>query len=104
MGTGLALREARDRLRLDEVEGCVKVGFDGEGVWGPVEGGVYVVGVETVELDNVTVEAFRVVLEVDGVVTSVLNGMSCKNAFVCVWDAWMLTLCCCSLVKSVPPI
>jgi hypothetical protein len=104
MGTGLALREARDRLRLDEVEGRVKVGFDGEGVWGPVEGGVYVTGVETVELDNVTIEAFRVALEVGGVIASVLNGLSCKNAFVCVWGACMLTLRCCSLVKSVPPV
>ena len=101
MGTGLVLRETRDRLRL-EVEGCVKVGFDGEGVWGPVEGGVYVAGVETVELDKVTVEAFRVALEVDGVVTSVLKGLSWKNAFVCVWDGYILTLRCCSLVKSVP--
>lgn len=74
-------------------------------MWGPVEGGVYVVGVETAELDNVTVEAFRAASEVDGVVTSVLNGLSCKNVFVCVWDAYVLTLRCCSLVvKSVPPI
>lgn len=49
-------------------------------MWGPVEGGVYVAGVETVELDNVTIEAFRVALEVGGVVASMLNGLSCKKA------------------------
>ena len=48
-----------------------------------VEGGVYVTGVETVELDNVTVDAFRAALAVDRSVNSVLKGLSCIGVVAC---------------------
>lgn len=97
------LRETRDRFRPEV--GCVNVGFDGEGVWGPVDGGVYVTGVETVELDNVTVDAFLAALSAGGGgENSVLKGLSCNAAFPGVFDEYMLMLRCSTLVKSVPPI
>jgi hypothetical protein len=71
---------------------------------------VYVIGVETVELDNVVVEAFRAALgNVDDCgETSVLKGLSFDAAGVGigvgVLDLYMSIVRCCSFLKSVPAI
>jgi hypothetical protein len=63
---------------------------------------VYVTGVETVEFDNVvTVDDLRTAEEVDGVVTSVLNGLSCEKIFEFVLDGHILIVRSSSLAKSV---
>ena len=39
-------------------------GYDGEGVWGPVECGIYIIGVDTTEFENVD-EAFLAAVNAD---------------------------------------
>jgi hypothetical protein len=67
---------------------------------------VYVTGVETVEFDNVVVEAFRTALEAeeDGGETSALKGLSFENDFAREMEGYMSIVRCCSWLKSVPAI